>query len=112
MNNQSTGHRQDERSSMCTTFKIPAAAAVLLRVDAEIHTLGRPIAFEAKDVVVKATPTVDQDLKTFFEKNRNIPIDVLRVLSVAFKTEVANKQMVATIGVTLRHATPCVLGSS
>ena len=30
---QTTGHRQDERFAMCSTFKLPLAAAILREID-------------------------------------------------------------------------------
>jgi beta-lactamase class A len=46
-----SGHRIDERSPMCSTFKVLAAAAVLSLVDAGQENLERRVKFETRDLV-------------------------------------------------------------
>jgi beta-lactamase class A len=46
-----SGHRQDERFPMCSTFKALLTAAVLARVDAGQDTLERRIRFTREDLV-------------------------------------------------------------
>jgi beta-lactamase class A len=50
-NGQQTGHRQDERFPLCSTFKLLAAGAVLAHVDAGRESLERRIRISEQDVV-------------------------------------------------------------
>jgi beta-lactamase class A len=51
------GHRAGERFPMCSTFKLPAAAAVLARVDAGKDKLDRHIVFTRSDLVTYSPVT-------------------------------------------------------
>jgi len=55
-------YRSEERFPMCSTFKFPAAAAVLKRVDEKQDQLGRFIRYEAKDILEYA-PVTKEHLK-------------------------------------------------
>ena len=50
-------HRSDERFPMCSTFKLPLAAAVLGRVDLGRERLDRPIPIAASDIVAHSPMT-------------------------------------------------------
>lgn len=50
-------HRASERFAMCSTFKLLAAAHVLLRVDQRIERLGRRIKFTTNDLVTYSPVT-------------------------------------------------------
>jgi len=52
-----SGHREDERFPMCSTFKLLAAAAILRRVDEGSEHLDRRIRFEPKDLVTYSPVT-------------------------------------------------------
>ncbi len=52
-----TGHRNDERFPMCSTFKALAAAAILVKVDAGKEQLARRILVEQKDILSYAPVT-------------------------------------------------------
>lgn len=50
-------HRADERFAMCSTFKLPLAAAVLAKVDAGQLSLDAPVHFSARDMLPYAPIT-------------------------------------------------------
>lgn len=52
-----TGHRENERFPMCSTFKVLAAAAVLSRVDAGKERLTRRVRIEPSDLLSYAPVT-------------------------------------------------------
>jgi beta-lactamase class A len=54
---KTAGHRAGERFPMCSTFKLPAAAAVLARVDAGKDKLDRHIVFTRSDLVTYSPVT-------------------------------------------------------
>jgi beta-lactamase class A len=51
------GHRSDERFPMCSTFKLLAVGAVLVRADQGKEQLDRVIRFTAKDIVAYSPAT-------------------------------------------------------
>lgn len=54
-----SGHRQNERFPMCSTFKLPLVAAVLQRVDAERESLDRVVRYDASALLEYAPVTRD-----------------------------------------------------
>jgi beta-lactamase class A len=61
-NGSRAGLRTDERFAMCSTFKLPAAAAVLARVDAGKEKLDRRVHYETKDLVTYS-PTTEKHVE-------------------------------------------------
>jgi beta-lactamase class A len=55
------GHRADQRFAMCSTFKLPLAAAVFARVDRGELSLDQSIAFSERDLVPYA-PVAEKHL--------------------------------------------------
>ncbi|WP_244474271.1 class A beta-lactamase [Methylobacterium sp. Leaf87] len=51
------GHRADERFPMCSTFKVPAAAALMARVDAGTESLDRALPYGEEDLLKYAPVT-------------------------------------------------------
>ncbi|HKS65306.1 MAG TPA: serine hydrolase, partial [Xanthobacteraceae bacterium] len=52
-----SGHRENERFPMCSTFKLLAAAAILRHVDEGTERLDRRVSYSAKDLVTYSPVT-------------------------------------------------------
>ena len=56
---QTTGHRQGERFAMCSTFKLPLAAAILREIDQGRLRADRWVTYGKADLVANAPDTTD-----------------------------------------------------
>lgn len=56
-NGRMTGHRADERFSMCSTFKLPLAAVILAEIDAGRMRADQWVRYRAEDLIAHAPVT-------------------------------------------------------
>ncbi|HWE45879.1 MAG TPA: class A beta-lactamase [Caulobacteraceae bacterium] len=89
---RSLGWRQDERFSMCSTFKALAVADVLARVDAGRERLDRRIAYGEKDLLEYA-PTTRAHVK-----DGALTLDALCAAAVELSDNTAANLILAALG--------------
>lgn len=85
-------HRADERFAMCSTFKLPLAAAVLHRVDEGEERLDRAISYGKSDLLEYAPVTKENVAKG------QMTVEALCAASMTYSDNTAANLLLATIG--------------
>jgi beta-lactamase class A len=89
---RTVSHRQNERFPICSTFKLPLAAAVLSRVDSGRERLDRPLSYTQGDLLDHAPAT------TAHVKDGSMTVEALAEAAVTVSDNTAANLLLQTLG--------------